>query len=220
MFSLIFKKFTAVTIFSIAMGFMEAAVVVYLRELYYPEGFYFPLKIIPINILFVELGREMSTIVMLILIGFITGKTLLEKFCYFLYSFGIWDIFYYIWLKVILNWPPSLLTWDLLFLIPVPWVGPVLAPLIVALTMSITAGGIIYFQEKGYSFKINKLDWILGISSALLIFLSFIWDFSRIVTQQIPIKYHWQLLISGELLGVYTVFRIFKNSDRTNPKFS
>jgi hypothetical protein len=69
MSSLIFKKFTAITIFSIAMGFLEAAVVVYLRTLYYPEGFSFPLKNIPIDIFLVEIGREISTIVMLAFIS-------------------------------------------------------------------------------------------------------------------------------------------------------
>ena len=202
------KKFTAITILSIAMGFLEAATVVYLRALYYPEGFSFPLKTIPIDILIVEIGREMSTIIMLVFIGFITGKTLLEKFCYFLYGFGIWDIFYYVWLKVILNWPPSLSTWDLLFLVPVPWVGPVLAPLIVALTMTIMAAGVIYLQESRIYFKIGKLDLALGVFAALLIFISFVLDFPRIIAYQLPIKYHWEFLICGEFLGLFVAFRI------------
>ena len=190
------------------MGFLEAAVVFYLRALYYPEGFCFPLKIIPTDIFLIEIGREISTIVMLAFIGIIAGKTLLEKFCYFLYSFGIWDIFYYIWLKVTLDWPPSPLTWDLLFLVPVPWVGPVLAPLIVALTMTIVAAVIIYLQERGMYFKISKLDLALGALAALLIFVSFILDFPRISAQQSPIKYHWELLISGEFIGLLVVFRV------------
>ena len=202
------KKFTAITIFSIAMGFLEAATVVYLRTLYYPEGFSFPLKNIPIDIFLVEIGREMSTIVMLAFIGSIAGKTLLEKFCYFLYSFGIWDIFYYIWLKVILNWPPSPMTWDLLFLVPVPWVAPVLAPLIVALTMTILAAVIIYLQERGVYFKISKLDLVLGVLAALLIFVSFMLDFPRMAAQQSPAKYHWELLISGEFIGLFVALRI------------
>ena len=202
------KKFTAITIFSIAMGFLEAAVVVYLRALYYPGGFCFPLKIIPIDILLVEIGREMSTIVMLAFIGSIAGKTLLEKFCYFLYSFGIWNIFYYVWLKLILNWPPSPMTWDLLFLVPVPWVAPVLAPLIVALTMTIVAAVIIYLQERGRYFKISKLDLALGALAALLIFVSFILDFPQMAAQQSPVKYHWELLIFGEFIGLFVALRI------------
>ncbi|TET74789.1 MAG: hypothetical protein E3J56_01825 [Candidatus Aminicenantes bacterium] len=202
------QKFTAITTFSIAMGFLEAATVVYLRALYYPEGFSFPLKTIPIDILLVEIGREISTIVMLAFIGSIAGKTLLEKFCYFTYSFGIWDIFYYVWLKLISNWPPSLSTWDLLFLVPVPWVGPILAPLIVALTMTIVAAVIIYLQGKGIYLKISKLDLMLGAFAALLIFASFVMDFPRMAAQQTPIKYHWEFLICGEFLGLFVTFRI------------
>lgn len=202
------EKFTAITIFSIAMGFLEAAVVVYLRALYYPEGFCFPLKNIPIDIFLVEIGREMSTIVMLAFIGSIAGKTLLEKFCYFLYSFGIWDIFYYVWLKLISNWPPSPMTWDLLFLVPVPWVAPVLAPLIVASTMTIVAAVIIFLQERGVYFKISKLDLALGTIAALLIFVSFMLDFPRMAAQQLPVKYHWELLISGEFIGLFVALRI------------
>ena len=204
--------------FSIAMAFLEAAVVYYIRELYYPEGFFFPLKIMPLDILLVEIGREISTIVMLAFVGMIAGKNPLEIFCYFLFSFGIWDIFYYIWLKVIMNWPPSLLTWDLLFLVPVPWVGPVLAPLIVALTMTIVAAVIICLQERGQYFKISKLDLALGALAALLIFVSFILDFPRIAAQQSPIKYHWELLILGELFGLFLVFRILflRNKIRTS----
>jgi hypothetical protein len=208
MFSLIYRKFAAITLFSIAMAFLEAAVVIYLRELYYTEGFCFPLKIISADIFLIEIGREISTVVLLISIGIIAGKTPLEKFCYFLYGFGLWDIFYYIWLKLIVNWPPSLLTWDLLFLVPVPWVAPVLAPLIVALTMTIVAAVIIYLQERGACFKITKLDLALGALAALLIFVSFVLDFPRMEDQQSPDKYHWELLIIGELFGVFIVLRI------------
>lgn len=202
------KKFTAITTFSIAMGFLEAATVVYLRALYYPEGFSFPLKNIPIDIFLVEIGREISTIVMLAFIGMIVGKNPLEKFCYFLFSFGIWDIFYYVWLKLISNWPPSPLTWDLLFLVPVPWAAPVLAPLIVASTMTIVAAVIIYLQERDIYFKISKLDLALGAIVTLLIFVSFVLDFPRIVALQSPIKYHWELLILGEFFGLFIAFRI------------
>jgi len=78
---ILLKKFTAITFFGIAMGFLEAAVVVYLREIIYPEGFCFLLKEIPLNLFFVELGREAATIIMLVTIAIISGKTLLERFC-------------------------------------------------------------------------------------------------------------------------------------------
>src|SRR4030065_1101828 len=144
-------------IFGIAMGFLEAAVVVYLRQIYYPEGFAFPLKAMALGELSIEYLREISTIVMLFSIGIIAGRYFYDRFAYFLFCFGIWDIFYYVWLKILLNWPSSLLTWDILFLIPVVWAGPVLAPIICATTMIIFSGFILYYHDQGYPVRINLL---------------------------------------------------------------
>ncbi len=53
-------------VFALAMGYMEAAIVVYLRQLYYPQGFSFPLANTMLEPVFViELGRELATIVIL-----------------------------------------------------------------------------------------------------------------------------------------------------------
>ena len=84
------------TIFGIAMGFLETAVVIYLRRIYYPDGFKFPLVEIENGILSVEILREVATIIMLFAIGFLAGKTKLQRFAFFIYSFAIWDIFYYV----------------------------------------------------------------------------------------------------------------------------
>jgi hypothetical protein len=37
------KTIIWLAVFSMAMGYLESAVVVYLRKLYYPDGFKFPL---------------------------------------------------------------------------------------------------------------------------------------------------------------------------------
>ena len=202
------KKLVLLTFFSIAMGFLEAAVVVYLRKILYVEGFYFPLKEMPLNLLLVESGREVATIVMLVTIAIITGRTLVEKVSYFFYSFGLWDIFYYIWLKIILNWPSSFFTDDVLFLIPVPWVAPVLAPVVVSLTMITFAIITMYFYEKGYIIKIDKLDWLLIVFAYIVIFISFIIDFPQIITHQMPSFYHWELLIISEFIGIFVFIRV------------
>ncbi|MEW6214292.1 MAG: hypothetical protein AB1478_03675 [Nitrospirota bacterium] len=216
------RTIVLLTVFSMAMGFLEAAVVFYLRQLYYPEGFVFPLKLMTTEVLVVEYLREISTIIMLSAISIITGKNFPERFSLFLYTFGIWDIFYYVWLKVLLNWPSSFLTLDILFLIPVVWVGPVLAPVICSITMILIAGCIIYFQQKGYPVNINMREWMLLLLGVLIIFSTFVWeyskivikegfissflalrtnqDFQRIVSQYIPIYYNWYLFILGEVL--------------------
>ena len=143
-------------IFAIAMGYLEAAVVVYLRELYYPEGFHikekvgFPfikfgvveeLKPFPQENNSYRVGREAATIVMLITLSIIAGNSIKSYIAYFLLLFGIWDIFYYVFLKIILDWPESLSTTDVFFLIPTPWIGPVWLP--VLLSVIIIAVGLI-----------------------------------------------------------------------------
>jgi len=82
------------TVFSVAMGFMETAVVVYLRKIYYPNGFQFPLVPIDNDIILTEIIREAATLIMLIGAGIFTGRNRSEKFGFFLFSFAIWDIFY------------------------------------------------------------------------------------------------------------------------------
>lgn len=181
---LFYRMFILTGLFAIAMGFLEAVVVIYLRELYYPNGFSFPLQTMPAGILSVELVREICTMVMLVTIALIAGKNKLQRFAWFIYCFAVWDIFYYLGLKMFLNWPPSLLTWDLLFMIPVAWVGPVLAPKVCSLTMILLAACIVVLQEKGYHVRIKLAEWGLIIGGAVIIFIAFIWDHSRIIINE------------------------------------
>ncbi len=169
----LYSKFLVVGIFAIAMGILEAVVVVYLRQIYYPEGFYFPIIMMAPEIVGVELAREFTTLIMLVCIGLLAGKSGNEKFAWFLYTFGVWDIFYYVGLKLFLDWPQSLLTWDILFLIPVTWVGPVLAPVICSLTMILLAIFIAYFSSKKLHIQISRLSWLMLITGAVIIFASF-----------------------------------------------
>jgi hypothetical protein len=116
-------KIAALVLFSIAMGLLEAVVVVYLRMLFYPEGFAFPLKVMPDKVYLVEIAREAATLIMLASVSAAAGRKHYERLAYFLLTFAVWDIFYYVFLKVFLNWPATLLDWELLFLIPVTWIG-------------------------------------------------------------------------------------------------
>jgi hypothetical protein len=159
------------------MGLLETAVVVYLRELFYPDGFGFPLNPIDNQLIAItEILREAATLIMLIGIGYMFGRNFITRFSGFLISFAVWDIFYYVFLKVLLNWPESLFTWDVLFLIPVTWVGPVIAPIIVSLTMILYAGVFVYLDSKFIDIKLNRIDWFLMIAAASIILLSFTLD--------------------------------------------
>ncbi len=182
------KKYIYVTVFAIAMAFLETAVVVYLRELMYPEGFSFPLAPIDPDLALVELLREASTLIMLIMIGVLAGKRLADGFAWFLYSFAVWDIFYYVFLKVMIGWPESLMTWDILFLIPATWTGPVIAPVLVSLLMIILASLILYFCKKGTDLRISTLEWTGLIIGSLVLITGFILDYSRFILKEFRLK--------------------------------
>ncbi|MBK8340443.1 MAG: hypothetical protein IPK99_10840 [Flavobacteriales bacterium] len=102
------RNLVRMAVFFIAMAFLESAVVVYLRALYYPEGFAFPLVPMDGKLVGTEVGREFATLVMLMAPGLLVTRSLLERFAWFCFGFGVWDLFYYVWLKVLLDWPASL----------------------------------------------------------------------------------------------------------------
>jgi len=116
---LLSSKLLWVTLFAVAMGMLESSVVIYLRELYYPAGFKFPLHATSYTVAVTELFRELSTLIMLLGIGMLAGKNKHERFAWFIYSFAIWDIFYYVFLYLLINWPVTLFDWDVLFLLPI-----------------------------------------------------------------------------------------------------
>jgi hypothetical protein len=122
-------------LYSIGMAYVEAAVVVYLRRIYYPEGFELDIAWIEPHILRTEIGREIATIAMIIGLTFASHTRGVRRAGVFLLVFGMWDIFYYVFLKAMLGWPESFLTMDVLFLIPAPWISPVILPVSISLVM-------------------------------------------------------------------------------------
>ena len=215
-------RFLWLAFFAVAMGFLEAIVVVYLRELYYPEGFSFPLKLMSPDLVTIEWIREIATLVMLAGVGIIAGRNNLQRLWYALFAFGVWDIFYYVALKLLIGWPASLLTWDLLFLIPVSWLGPVLAPVLNSVTMIMMALLLVAREENGFCVKVRLTDWILIFGGALLILYTYLIDYSRLIIQSgvlargnsqeaaeqlvtlitsyTPDNYRWLMFIAGEFL--------------------
>ena len=168
-----------ITAFAIAMGFLESAVVVYLREILYQGGFEFPLSPISLNLAITELFREVATLLMLVTIGIIAAKRFSTGFAWFIYSFAIWDIFYYVFLKLLLGWPESLFTWDVLFLIPTTWTGPVLSPILVSMTMILLAMVILVRAEGGMDSRIPPKVWMGLILGSLILIFGFVFDYSQ-----------------------------------------
>lgn len=189
-------------LFAIAMAYLESAVVVYLRELYYPFGFDLTLAEIPDRIYFTEIGRELATILMLYAFASSVGKNGREIFAYFSFNFGLWDIWYYIWLKVLIDWPATLFDGDVLFLIPLPWVGPVLAPVLISIALVFAAYLILRFEQLNKPIKLTKCDWGLEILSAIILILSFIIPVPSLNNMMLE-DYPWWLFVLGLMLGLF-----------------
>lgn len=214
-------------LYSIGMAFIESAVVVYLHEIYFPHGFDFPLAPLDKHIANIEIVRELATLLMLLAVGFIAGHSRMQRFGYFIFGFAVWDIFYYIFLRILIGWPDSFLTNDILFLIPTVWVGPVITPVIVSLTMISLSLLIIINEGKGRSISFSWYSWCLLIIGSLILILAFIWDYSRYMlkyfeftellniaksrvilekaTNYIPQTFNWFLFILGEVIIVFGI---------------
>jgi hypothetical protein len=196
------RRVAWLVVYAVAMAYVEAAVVVYLRALSYPQGFAFPLAPMPAVMGAVEIGREAATLVMLLGVSMLAGADRRERFLAFCVSFGVWDIFYYVWLRVLLGWPASLLTWDILFLIPVPWIGPVLAPVIVSVLL--VAGGLLLLREgaRGRVAPFPPRLRALAAAGALLVLASFTPDFRVVTEGGEPPPFRWGVFGAGVCLGV------------------
>ena len=188
--------------YAVAMAYVESAVVVYLRAIYYPRGFSFPLAPMPQDMVAIEIGREVATLVMLLGVAMLAGTERWDRFLTFCVSFGVWDLFYYVWLWLLLGWPPSLLTWDVLFLIPVPWIGPVLAPAVVSIALVI--GGLLLLHKgaRGEPVNLSVPLWILLVTGGRLVLSSFVLDFRVALLQLEPPSFRWGLFGTGVALGV------------------
>ena len=184
------------------MAYVESAVVVYLRALYYPHGFAFPLAPLPSDMVAIEIGREAATLVMLLGVAMLAGRQRWKRFLAFCVSFGVWDLFYYVWLWLLLRWPPSLFTWDVLFLIPVPWTGPVVAPVIVSVLLVV--GGLLLWRKgaRGEPVRSPIPLRILALTGALLVLGAFVLDFPLVLRQAEPPPFRWGLFGAGVSLAV------------------
>ncbi len=211
------RAVAALFLFGISFGYVEAAVVVYLRAIYdpirqqiHPErkpGELFPLitsqelaNAGPENPrrLLIEVGREAATMLMLASVALAAARNFHQWFAAFSIVFGVWDITFYAFLKLMIHWPESLSTWDILFLIPLPWVGPVWAPVLVALTM-IVCGLIALGSE---TLRGTPLHWLGVLAGAAVIVIAFVWDFRNTSAGGLPNPFNWPLFMIGEAIGL------------------
>lgn len=189
----------ALALFATAFGVVEAAIVLVLRRLLDPSGTRFPVVAMPPDLWRIECVREACTLIVLAGAAHLAGASRVARFAAFLVAFGIWDLVYYLALRLWLHWPASLATWDLLFLLPVPWFGPVYAPICVALVM-VGAGGIASWHEARGGFRVAPLHIVGAIAGATAILTSFILPARG--GAQPPARYPWEWLVAGLAIGI------------------
>ncbi len=176
------KRGLVVVLFAAAMAWVESALVVDLRMLvnrlepYQPN----PLPDVP-KLGEVELIREIATLIMLWTVGCLAGQTREKKWGYALLAFGVWDILYYVFLKIIVDWPHSLWDWDILFLLPLPWWGPVLAPMLIAALMIIFGSVATQFSDHEPPLWPSRRAWIFSLCGCVLALLVFMADAIRVI---------------------------------------
>lgn len=154
----------------------------------------------------IELMREAATLFMLAAVAGSAARTFRTWLAAFSLCFGAWDLAFYASLRALIGWPASLGTWDLLFLLPVPWVGPVLAPVIVS--ASLVAGGIAGLLREPP--RVDRISWVLLIAGGITIFLSFIWDWRTVVDGGVPRNFPWTVFAAGELAGIIGLLRAIR----------
>jgi hypothetical protein len=210
------KTWAVVVLFAAAMAWVESAVVFYLRTMidrldpYQPN----PLPVIG-KLGPVELVREAATLVMLLTVGILAGRNWRSRLGYAAVAFGVWDVLYYVFLKTMCGWPHSLFDWDILFLLPLPWWGPVLAP--VSIAAGLIAWGTLATQCEEHCFA-DPADWkprALGFIGATLALYAFMADSIRVADQGVevlrnllPGRFNWPLFSVALLLMAIPVIQI------------
>jgi hypothetical protein len=207
------SRWMVVVAFAIAMAWLESACVLYIRTLVDRIQPY-QTNPLPLNdaLGYVELWREAATLVMIAAVGMLAGRTWRRRAGYWAVAFGVWDIFYYVFLRIISGWPAGIGDWDILFLLPLPWWGPVLAPVSIAAVM--IAWGTLATQTRDDG-PDARWPWAFGwtgIVVALALFMADAWralpQGRDAVLRALPVTFDWPLFgIALLLMAVPAVHR-------------
>lgn len=200
-------RFVIAVVFSIAFAYIESAVVVYLRVIFHPDGFTFPLSNVNTilqhkALLLTEIGREAATIVLIFTGAWLFGRNHQQRFAYFLTIFAVWDIFYYVWLKVLLDWPARIMDWDILFLIPVAWAGPAVAPVLVSIILLVIAIVILYRDCRGRPIRANRIEWLGFIAAGVVVVVSFCIAGRHIAEPHYQHYFYWPIFALGNIIAI------------------
>ncbi len=206
------KRLLIAVLFAAAFAYIESAVVVYLRVIFHPNGFTFPLapfaeSELGRQMLMVEVGREAATLVLIVTAAQLFARARQETPAYFLVIFAVWDVFYYLWLKVLIGWPASIMDWDVLFLIPLPWASPVLYPVLASVVMFLIGTAILCRTSGKRPLSIRGSDWAgWAVGSAVMI-AAFCLGGLHMTEADYAAHFHWPIYAVGLALGAGTFRR-------------
>lgn len=209
-------RWLIIVTFALAMAWVEAAAVYYLRTLVDRIE---PYQADPLPMIGgfgpAELVREAATLVMLLAVGLLAGQTWRSRLGYAAVAFGVWDISYYIFLKVMCGWPHSLFDWDVLFLLPLPWWGPVLAPVLIALLMIVWGTLASQCQRPQRTPSRHAWTWAFSSAGIVLALYVFMADTLRAaphgataVANVLPVRFNWLLFSIALVLMAAPVMRL------------
>lgn len=213
-------------LFGIAFGYLEAAVVVYLRQIGapvraaagLPPQQLFPLTTMEqlrpqMKTVQIELGREAATLLMLAAAAWAATSSPRRWLAAFSLAFGVWDLAFYVWLRVLIGWPDSLGDWDILFLLPVPWAAPVLAPVVVAASLAIGGAVALWRTPK----RVPMLSRVLLACGMIVLLASFMWDWRYWLAGGMPRGFPWDIFALGEGLGIGGFALAFRRATPGSP---
>jgi hypothetical protein len=206
------RKIIWLTLYAIAMAQVEASLVIHLRTIYSAD----PLQIFPLSLftwrdLLMELVRETATLVMILMVALLSARGFTRVFAAFVFVFGLWDLFYYLWLKIMMGWPVSWMEWDVLFLLPWVWLGPWLTPALIALLFVVWGGWVLCSPREVRFSRNNAVLFVLGVLLALAAFLQpaafVLWKGKAALQDFQPEGFWWFLYLPGYLLMVIGLWR-------------
>ena len=155
--------------------------------------------------LYVELGREAATLVMLMTVAWGACRSRREWFALFAFMFGVWDIFYYVFLRLTIGWPASVLEWDILFLLPTVWAGPVLTPVLVSVALIAASLWVLYEEARDRPCRLSLACWAGMVAGGLIVIIAFCWDWRNLAAGNFPNPFRWDIYLTG-LLGGFACF--------------
>jgi hypothetical protein len=184
------------------MAQVEAALVIHLRTIYRGDEplAVFPLVFLSDRDLLIEVAREVATMLMILSVALLRSRRGVQVFGAFVYVFGVWDIAYYVWLKIMLGWPTQWLEWDILFLIPWPWLGPWITPVLVSI-LFVAAGMRLLSSAAGFT----RSALATFVAGAMLVLAAFLLPGLPLLAQSeaggfVPGDFPWSLFVPGYVL--------------------